>query len=94
MLSRGITLRAFCGCTLLFILAAYPIFKFETVVPRIDSMTKMSAIAFSWMFLLIGRLFACDPQSDFVLSPRFSIISYDLVDWITPHDFDFSTYKI
>ena len=31
-------------------------------------MTKMSVIALSWMFLLIGRLFACDPHSYFTRS--------------------------
>ena len=55
------------GCILLFS-------KFETVVPWIYSMTKMSAIAYSWMFLLIGRWFACGPQPDFFFIWEFFII--------------------
>ena len=72
--SRGINLRAFCGCTLLYMFGCIPLFsKFETVVPGIDSMTKMSAIALSRVFLLIGRLFVCDPQSFFFISEFFVI---------------------
>ena len=55
MLSRGITLRAFCGCTLLYILTAYLCFQIWNSgpsLPGIDSMTNTSAIASSWMFFL------------------------------------------
>ena len=56
--SRGITLRAFCGrtvitdnCYVFWLHTA--VFIFETVRPWIDSMTKMSAIAFSWIHVFV-----------------------------------------